>query len=261
MPRAPVPPLDRRAADGDGTGLQPQQNQTGQHGRSVVPDTIGRPVDPDTRVEIIRGHYTQAAISLFEACRHLAILREETPDGEWMKRLDQIGISERTARRHVQMGKRLLRSEGVAGLLPDKVRAVLDLGEDDFREIEEEGALDRVPLDKYASMSRRRLEDLARQKERQLAQGKEQYRKAQDRIEELEAEAAGAPRGALDQALLRASVSLTQIGVFFGDEVRDLTDAEAERVREEKGWAIYAALMAKMDELRPVIVDKERLTT
>ena len=140
------------------------------------------------------------------------------------------------------------------------MRAVLDLDEEDTKEIQDEGALQGVRLDSYARMSRRALEDYARTKDRKLGQGRDQLRKEKEENGRLRKELAGEPREEIQEAMLRLHIALTQIMTYFADEVSDMSDAEAEALRKDKGWSIYCAIMAKVNELRPVIIDEWRLT-
>lgn len=114
--------------------------------------------NPDVLCSEIRGFQSSAVEAMFNVGVRLMVLHQVVPRGEWTKWLDEMDMSERTARRIVQAtikfnDPRKVRSEKLLALGKSKMIELLVLDDDSIDMLDAGGQILELDLDDVAKMS------------------------------------------------------------------------------------------------------------
>jgi hypothetical protein len=113
--------------------------------------------NPDVLVTEIRSWQQTAVESLFQVGARLLLLARITPHGEWLARLDGLGMNERTARRIMQAtvkytGDGKQRSEKLLTVGKSKMLELMMLDDEDIDVLDAGGQVGELDLDDVARM-------------------------------------------------------------------------------------------------------------
>lgn len=136
----------------------------------------------------IRFYQRRTVEAILETGKRLALLKEQTPHGEFRKRVELLGFSDRTAQRFMQAAAKTAKSANLA-VLSTQVKsasAFLELVTHDDDTLENLSELDDIDR-----MSASQLREALRQSEKDAQFNAEKRQKAEQRADALEKKLAG----------------------------------------------------------------------
>lgn len=154
QPRQPALEVEMPDVDKASTALATLNEST----RDIMRNYSLASANPDVLISEIKGFQTSAVEAMFNIGVRLLVLRQVVPHGEWMSRLEDVGMNDRTARRIVQStikfaDPRKARSEKLLTLGKGKLLELLVLDDEEIETLDKGGEVHELDLDDVARMS------------------------------------------------------------------------------------------------------------
>jgi hypothetical protein len=180
-PAAELIPAADLAADADHTSALALLNDST---RDIIRNFSLASANPDVLCSEIRGYQASAVEAMFHIGVRLMVLRQVVPHGEWTKRLEGMGLSDRTARKITTAtikfaDPRKSRSDKLLSLGKTKLIELLVLDDEDLDTLDGGGEVGELDLDDVACMSVSELRAALREL-RQHADAKDSLIRAKD---------------------------------------------------------------------------------
>lgn len=117
------------------------------------------PLEPDMLQFHVAQHLRATVESALGAGRALLLLRERVPHGEFERRVDQLGVAPRAARKLMQAALKFAArpATAIAAGTPTKLLELLVLDDEELQQLEGDGSVLGIELDEITRMSAREL--------------------------------------------------------------------------------------------------------
>lgn len=141
----------------------------------------------------IRFYQRRTVEACLELGKRLLLLKEMTPHGEFIQRIELMGFAERTARRFMQAALKTSKSANLAVLAkkadnPSKFLELITLDDEELIELTEGGSARGISLDDISTMSVTELRKALRDAKADTQAKDELLAKKNEKIDQLDAE-------------------------------------------------------------------------
>lgn len=140
----------------------------------------------------IRFYQNRATESIIELGKHLILLKEMTPHGEFKQRIEMLGFSPRTAQRYMSAVMKMTNTKTLSLLervdTQSKLLELVALDDDELKLIEQGESIGEVNLDSIERMSVRELKKALREAKANAEAKDNIIRKKDEKLNELDAE-------------------------------------------------------------------------